>query len=581
MEQGIPHMAATTPIGDALADVVVFLLAAILAALGVRQLKWSPVVGYLIAGAAIGPHGFALVADVAEVHLLAEFGVVFLMFTIGLELSPERLKAMRSHVFVLGGLQVVVTALVITLAGKAFAFSTPQAVIIGLALALSSTAVVTRLLMERDALSRPVGRRAFGVLLFQDMAVVPILLIVGAFGEEVQSFTLADLWGIGQALAAIGAMIFAGRYLARPFFRLVASAQSAELFAATTLLVVLASAWLLESVGLSLALGGFLAGVLLAETEYTTQVELDIEPYRGLLLGLFFITVGMAIDIQVVLGAFHWILLVLLLMLTIKAGVIIAIARALGLSLVRALRLGLLLAQAGEFGFVVFNAATAEGLLGGEVVQILIVAIGISIALTPALAALADRLDRRFAKRGLPDGDDLEATASSLEDHVVIAGYGRVGQTIARLLEEIRQPYIALDLDPVRVGAANKREVPAFFGNAGSAEVLKAAGLQRAAMLVITLDSPAAAVRAVTAARRVSPDLPIVARAHDHAHGRELERLGASAAVPETLEASLQLGGQVLRGMGMSHGASDDIIERLRMGDYAALSEIEPAERTS
>jgi len=571
----------TAPITDltapasAVGDVIMFLMAAILAALGVQRLKWSPVVGYLIAGAVIGPKGMGLVHDGAQIHELAEFGIVFLMFTIGLELSPARLKAMRGHVFGLGGLQVVLSAVAITTIAYALGFSREGSLVIGLALALSSTAVVMRLLMERDALARPVGQRAFGILLFQDMAVVPILLVIdNLVPTEPGSAAAFDPWAMGIAVFAVLLIVLAGRYLARPLFRLVGAAKSPELFAATTLFVVLASAWLMEQAGLSLAMGGFLAGVLLAETEYKTQVELDIEPFRSLLLGLFFITVGMAIDPAVILSSLHWVGLAILAMIAVKASIIALLARVMGLAHPRPIRLGLLLGQAGEFGFVVLTAALGHGLIDSETVQILNVVIGLSIALTPALAALADRIETHVTGRDLTAGDDLESTAQGLEGHVVIAGYGRVGRTVGRLLEETRIPFLALDLDPERVAQARSRNVPAFYGNSASAPVLRAAGLERAAMLVVTLDQPAAAIRAVNTALKVRSDLPIVARAHDRAHALELERLGASAAVPETLESSLQLGGQVLRSMGLSHGSCDDIIEHFRLRDYAALSAV-------
>jgi len=570
--QDAASVAAMPAAGSAVADVLVFLIAAVLAALGVQRLKWSPVVGYLIAGAIIGPHGMGLVSEGAQIHLLAEFGIVFLMFTIGLELSPARLRSMRGHVFGLGGLQVALTALAITLIARALGFGPDSAVVIGLALALSSTAVVMRLLMERDALARPVGQRAFGILLFQDIAVVPILLIVSSLGQAETMTHLIDLNALGKAALAVLLVVLAGRYLARPLFRVVGSAKSPELFAATTLFLVLASAWLMEMVGLSLAMGGFLAGVLLAETEYRTQVELDIEPFRGLLLGLFFITVGMVIDAEVIVSALHWIVLAILVMIAVKAAIIAGLSRIMGLAYPKPLRLGLLLGQAGEFGFVVLTAALAQGLIEAEVVQVLNVIIGVSIALTPALTVLAEWLDTRLSGRDLGAGEDLETTAGRLEGHVVITGFGRVGRTVSRLLQETRIPFIALDLDPARVAEAHRRGIPAFYGNSASGAVLRAAGLERAAMLVITLDQPAAAIRAVQAALKVNPDLPIVARAHDRKHALELERLGAAAAVPETLEASLQLGGQALRGMGFSHGSCDDIIERLRLRDYAAIS---------
>lgn len=555
-------------------EVIVFLVAAVASALAVQRLKWSPVVGYLIAGAIIGPFGIGLVGDIEEVRTLAEFGVVFLMFTIGLELSLDRLKAMRRFVFGLGALQVALSTIPIAGIALAFGLGRQAALVVGLALALSSTAVVVRMLMEQEALSTRVGQRAFGVLLFQDIAVVPILLLVSLLGDEAPSLSMAALLAVAEAALAIGAVIVVGRYVARPVFREVSAAKNPELFAATTLLLVLTAAWLMHHVGLSMALGAFLAGLLLAETEYATQVELDIEPYRGLLLGLFFISVGMAVDIRVVLASFHWIALALIALLAVKASILFVLGRLFDLKDGRALRLGLLLAQAGEFGFVVFAAAFGYGILDAPTVQILTVVVGLSVALTPALSAAGVRLERALVGRGLMRSDDLEETAGELEGHVIIAGFGRVGQTLATLLSQQKINFVALDLNPEGIAAAARRGLPVFYGNSSSHEVLKAAGIKRASVLAITLDTPSAASKAVQAARAANPDLAIVVRARDHAHGHEMEEMGATASVPETLEASLQLGGQVLRSVGLSHTTADDLIESLRINDYAAIRDL-------
>ncbi|GGO08883.1 potassium transporter TrkA [Iodidimonas muriae] len=561
--------------GSALMDALVFLLAAILAALGVARLRWSPVVGYMVAGAVIGPFVLGLVDDSPQIHMLAEFGVVFLMFTIGLELSPQRLRAMRGMIFGLGGLQVVLSAAAIGLAASLLGLTMEAAVVVGLALGLSSTAVVMRLLLDQDALATKVGRRTFSVLLFQDIAVVPILLLVSALADGAPAFSLAALKAIGEAIVALVVVWGLGRFAAQPFFRLVARTKNSELFAATTLLVVLGAAWAMERVGLSLELGAFLAGLLLAETEYRTQVELDIEPYRSLLLGLFFLTIGMALDPMLILDEIGWILALLVSMLAIKAIVAFGLGWIFDLEKGGRERFGLLVSQAGEFAFIVFAAALALGLLDSREVQILSVVVVLSIALTPALDALGRWFERRVAIVDTPGNQTkLEDTGGHLEGHVVIAGFGRVGQTLAKILCSQRIDYVALDLNGDTIMRATRRGWSVFYGNAASAETLKAAGLYKASSLVVTLDNPASAARAVKAARRINPDIPIIVRSRDHAHGVELEALGASACVPETLEASLQLGGQVLRTLGLPHSTADHIIDGLRSEDYANIRDL-------
>lgn len=558
-----------------LAQVVIFLVSALLAALGVQRLRWSPVVGYLIAGAVIGPHALGLVQDSPTIHLLSEFGIVFLMFTIGLELSLERLRSMWRYVFGLGALQVALSGLAIALAAMALGLDGTEATVIGLALALSSTAVVMRLMMDQENLGSRVGRRAMGVLLFQDIAVVPILLLIGLMAEPAaRSISQSALVAAGQALLALVMVIIAGRYLGRPLFRIVASAQSSELFSAFTLLVVLSAAWLMESVGLSMAMGGFIAGVLLAETEYSAQVQLDIAPFRSLLLGLFFIGVGMAIDPTVVLDSLHYVLAILLGLLLLKAALLVALGRLSGLKRGELAHFGVLLAQGGEFAFVVFASAGTHDLLPQAVEQVLIIVVGLSIALTPALAVAGRRLEQRWQRRDLPGTDRLDTTGGELEGHVVIAGYGRVGRTIARLLSDQGLAFIALDMNSYNIARASADGHPVFYGNAGNPETLKATGIKRASALVVTLDTPSAASRTVESARRLNPDIPVIVRAADLRHGEELQRLGATAAVPETLEASLQLGGRTLRALGLSHTICDEILERVRTRDYAAFSEI-------
>lgn len=564
-------MAATnTP----LFDVLILLSAAVLAVPLFRLLKIGSVLGYLVAGIAIGPHALRLIPEVEDIRRLGEFGVVFLLFAIGLELKLSRLAAMRRLVFGLGSAQVVVTAAV--LAGLVMAFSdlaAPVALVVGAGLALSSTSVVLQILMDRGELTDRAGRVSFAVLLMQDLAVVPVLLMVDAVGGGGgESAPKLMAGALTKAIATGLLIIAAGRLLVRPFLRLMASTRSAEVFAAAALLVVLGTAWATEQAGLSMAMGAFMAGVLLAETEYRHQVEADIQPYRGFLLGLFFMTVGMNLDLGLLAHDFLTVLLLLGALIAIKAAIMIGLGLVFRVGADVAVHSGLLLAQGGEFAFVVFAEAGAKGLLPPVVGQALTLAVTASMIVTPALAAMAGPLAARFHRpqSGIGRLEDM----AGLEDHVILAGYGRVGQTVADLLTERNIPYVALDLAADRVMAARAENRPVFFADASRHQVLTAAGAARARAMVLTLDRPGAAERTVAAARLNFPELPIFARARDHEHGGVLVRQGATVAVPETIEASLQLGATVLRALGTARGDIEALLDGNRQQFYTGLGQV-------
>lgn len=581
--EGARRMAGVAEAGHAVAgvmvldDIMIFLVAAVAAVVTLHRLGWSPVVGYLIAGALIGPYGLGLVRDDKTIHHLAEFGVIFLMFTIGLELSFERLKAMRRDVFGLGGAQVIVTMLVIAGVVLVFSGNWILGVVIGGALALSSTAVVLQLLIERDELASKVGRKAFSILLFQDLAVVPLLLMVSLLAGDAPSIGLTAALAVGEALVAIALVLFLGRLLLRPLFRAVAATRSSELFTAASLLTLFGIALVMEAVGLSMALGAFLAGLLLAETEYRQQIEMDIEPYKGLLLALFFMTVGMGLDWRFVVDNVGSVLLFLGGILLLKAVLITGLGRVFGLNWGESARLGILLAQTGEFAFVILGLAVGYDLVEDGLVQLLFVATGFSIALTPAFMAVGHPLERAICGRlTQAKADTLEETARDLEGHVIIAGFGRVGRAVCRLLRRHKVSFVALDMDPHQVGEAFKRDLPVFFGNAARMDILKTARIDRALAVVVTLDQPAAAGRAVQAIRKLNPDVSIFVRARDTAHGKELEELGATGAVAEAIEGSLQLAGRVLESIGTPADVVNQTIAEFRRDDYALL-EAEPA----
>lgn len=561
---------------EILHDVLVFLVAAVVVVPVFRRLRSSPVLGYLAAGLLIGPHGLAFIRYTESAHTLAEFGVVFLLFMIGLELSFVRLRALGRYVFGLGSLQVAVTGLLIGSIAWKWGSTVEAAAIIGGGLALSSTAFVLQLLVERGERATRFGQVSFAILLLQDIAVVPLLILVTLLGQGEGSFIAAVGGATIRAVVALVLVVGIGRLILRPIYRIIAGTKSSELFVATTLLTVLGTGWLVSLGGLSMALGAFLAGLLLSETEYRHQVEADIQPFRGILLGLFFMTVGMSINIPLVGTHVGQIAALFAALLIGKSIVTTALCRGFGLPFSVSVRAGMLLSQGGEFGFILFASASALGVIPVETVQVLLAVIALTMAATPAMDYLGNRGFNFFAEQEREPGVGAGEISDDLEDHVVIAGFGRVGQTVANVLSAGGIPFVALDLDPDRVSKCRRIGLPVFFGDAGQIEVLKAAGANRARGAVITIDQPATASRLVAALKEYAPDLEIFVRARDLSHSRQLEVAGATAVVPETIEASLQLGGIVMISMGITPDEVAAIIEDLRQDDYEKLSEIVP-----
>ncbi|MEL7028161.1 MAG: monovalent cation:proton antiporter-2 (CPA2) family protein, partial [Pseudomonadota bacterium] len=542
---------------DYLRELLVFLLAAILVVPIVKRLNASPIVGYLVIGAVIGPFGLKLIDDIEGVRHLAEFGVVFLLFAIGLELSFERLQALRRMVFGLGAAQVILSALAIGGIAALWGNDPRTAVLVGAGLALSSTAMVMQVLIERREMSTPHGRASFAVLLFQDLAVVPLLFMVTIFGTAeggsvVGGFASAAL----KAVWAVAIILILGRYVARYLFRMVAWTQSSELFMGMTLLVILGTAVATEAAGLSMALGAFLAGLLMAETEYRHQVETDIQPFKGLLLALFFISVGMSIDFAAVAGNFVWMAASVVGLIALKAGILILACLAFGKPLDVAIRVGVLMGAGGEFAFIIIGAAMGLGVIPMETAQFMAAVTALSMAATPFLPALGGALAKVFSKpvedTASPESRAaaLESESAELESHVIIAGYGRVGQTAAKLLSMQKTPFIALDMNGPRVREHREGGAPVYFGDASRLDVLNRAGADRAAAFLVTLDEPEVAARTVEAARQRWPELPVYVRSKDDAHTAHLIELGATCVVPEALESSLQLSGQLLQSLG-------------------------------
>ena len=541
----------------------------------VRRLHFSQVLAFLIVGAAIGPFGFAsllpadalwrqfVIADVEGTKSIAEFGIVFLLFTLGLEMSIGKLWALRRWVFGLGSAQIFVTAALIAILAQAFGNSWAAASVLGLALALSSTAIVMQLLAERHELGTPVGRVSFAVLLMQDLMVVPLLVLVEYVGEHAgSSLVTVLLLAAGKAVAAIAVISVIGSRLVQPLFHRVSASHQPDAFMALTLLVTLGTAAATWAAGLSLALGAFLAGLLVAETAYRHQIALTIEPFRGLFIGLFFLAVGMGIDLRELKAEPLWIPLSVFGLYALKFVVTAGAMRLFGLRWGAAIEGGLLLGQGGEFAFIVIGIAVTRGLLGPEVGQFMLIVVGFSMLAAPLMARFGAALGRRLNVAA--PARTTETSLPALADHVVIAGFGRVGQLLGDVLEREGIPYLAIDRDAARVAALHAQGAPVYFGDAEHPALLAGAVADTAIAVVITLDRPEAAISIAHQLRQRLPGLPVLARARDEAHAAALHGAGVQRVVPETLEAALQLSGHVLEAVGYTLDAAQQRVQLIR-----------------
>lgn len=569
-----------------LREVMVFLVAAGIVVPLIQRLKLSPVLGFLAVGLLIGPHGlarftdtipwlgYAVISDVEEVRALAELGIVFLLFMIGLELSLDRLWAMRRLVFGLGGAQVVVTGAVIAAIALRFDNTLPAAMVLGASFALSSTAIIMQLLAENHRLGTPVGHISFAILLFQDLAVLPILFLVAAFASHGDgSAALAFFWAIGQAAIAVTIILVIGRLVIRPLFRFVGSTASREMFLALVLLVIIGTALATRQVGLSMALGAFLAGLLFAETEYRHEIEVDIEPFKGLLLGLFFVSVGMGIDITQVAAEPLWLLATAVGLYLLKGLIIHALARLFGEPRSVALEAALLLGQGGEFAFLIVGMAFGLGLIPPATAQFMALVTGLTMAVTPLVAHAARRIAAMMEAREVQRAQSGAHLPAGLVGHVIVVGYGRVGQMLGSILDTQEMPHIGLDTDAALVDRFRARGASIFYGDASRPELLRKFDIENAAALVVTMNSRQATERVVADTHRHWPELAIYARALDADHARRLLELGATHVIPETLEASLQLSEMVLMGVGLPYAAARHVIEIRRRAEQAALDE--------
>ena len=532
-----------------LQPVLILLATAVLVVVLFRQIKQPPLLGYLIVGVAIGPHAFGWVRETEQVRELAEIGVVFLMFSIGLEFSLPKLRAMRRIALWMGSAQVAVTLLVVM--GVALLLGVPWqgALVLGGALAMSSTAILAKLLAERFELNTEHGRQIIGILLFQDIAVVPLLIIIPALAAPAGDLATSVGWAMLKAAAVLTLLLFAGQRVMRAWFHVVARAKSSELFVLNVLLVTLGVAYVTELAGLSLALGAFVAGVLISETEYRHQVEEDIKPFRDVLLGLFFVTIGMLLDFRVVVQN-AWVSVILVALVAAKTFLIFGIVRFFGTSTSVALRTGLALGACGEFGFVLLAHANNAKLLDPDILQPVLAAMVLSMLAAPFIIQRSEAIVRRlnandWLMRAMQI-HNIAVQSMSAEEHVLICGYGRTGQNLARVLEQEKVAVIAMDLDPERIREAVAAGEHVVFGDAARREVLIAAGLMRARALAITYADTASALRILTHVHELRPEMPVVVRTTDDTDIDKLKDAGAAEVVSEIMEGSLMLASTTL-----------------------------------
>jgi monovalent cation:H+ antiporter-2, CPA2 family len=532
---------------DPLLQILILLAASVLVVAGVRKLKLPAILGYLVVGMLLGPHALALAVDNDTIQSLADFGVVFLVFTLGLEFSLPRLVAMRWEVLGIGGAQVLATtALVAAAAAVFFKIEPAVAVVIGGAVAMSSTAIIIAQLTEQSENNRTHGRLAVAICLFQDLSFPLFLALVSALAAQGGADATHLLGAVAIAVLALILVLATGRWLLRPLFLGIASVKSAELFSLAVLLAVLASSWATHKAGLSLALGAFLAGMMLAETEFRHQIEATIRSYRDVLLGLFFITVGMLLDVHLLLRDLPLVVTILIAMLVLKAAVVAVVAKPATKNWFKSLRTGVVIAQGGEFGFALLTLLLQRELAAPSVVQPLLAATVLGMVLSPLLIRHNRRITRIVLNESRPVPTEamreVQATLAVAErDHVVICGFGRVGQNIARVLEQTGFEYIALDLDPYRIRAGRQAGDPVIYGDAGQAKVLENVGVAQASCVVITFAGPEVALRILRSVRELRSDVPILVRTQDDSRLVELQRAGATEVVPETFEASLML----------------------------------------
>lgn len=562
-----------------LTDALILLAGSVLAVSLLQRLRFPPMFAYFAVGVVVGPHGFGWVPHTEQTHALAEIGVVFLMFTVGLEFSLPQLVAMRREVLTLGGAQVVTSILAVGGAAWLIGLPPEAALVIGAAFAMSSTAMVTRYLAQRSELRSDHGLLSVAILLFQDISVPVFLILIPALSKQTQTPLIQALLAAAvKGAGVIGLMLVVGRWVLRPAFRVVAGYRSPELFTLLALLASLAAAWATRYAGLSLALGAFVAGMMLGESEFRHQVESDIRPFRDVLLGLFFVMVGMMLDLHTLVAGFGGIVAIALGVALFKAVSITALAAWAAAPPVTAVRLGLVLPQGGEFGLALLVLALSAGLLQGTVGQTALAALIVSMAVAPIMMRHSERLAGWLVRAG--GGTARQRKPETLPEqggpgrHVIIAGYGRVGQNLTRLMELEAVPYLVVDLDPDRVALARAAGESVRYGDATQHAVLESAGLADASAVVLTFGDAPTARKILSHIRSLRADIPVLVRVRDDSALDSLREAGATGVIPETLEASLTLASHLLVLLGMPAARVAGRLEKVRRERYEILREL-------
>ncbi len=557
-----------------LLEILILLAAAVFIVTIFKLLRLSPVLGYLAAGGAIGPYGLAIIGDIESTTYIAEFGVVFLLFSIGLELTIERLKSMRLHVFGFGSAQMIICGTLIGSFCYLFGIDPASSIIIGGGLALSSTAIVLQILAERKEQSTQIGRLSLSALILQDLAVAPLLIMVTLLAQENANLSEVIIDALVKAVITLFIIFIIGLRLLRPLFALIAASKSQELFIATILLIVLGSSYVTEWAGLSLALGAFAAGLLIAETEYRPQVEADIAPFKGLLMGLFFMTVGMKLDYMILSTELWKIIFLTTLLLASKFVVVMILSRLFGFRRGCSIQAGVLLAQGGEFAFVLFDLAAGAQVLDKEISQLLLVIITLSMAVTPLMVTFGKKISRRFELTNPVhlESSEISKETLDLDGHIIVAGFSQLGRNVCKLLQSEKIKFVALDDNPTNVHHGRKIATPVFYGTTTRTDILKSLGIERAKMIVITLKSKEETDQAVKSISRTFPTIPIIARALDREHADHLRNLGATVCMAEKFETSIHLGSTILDYSGFTTNEIYRIIENFRQNEYPISS---------
>jgi CPA2 family monovalent cation:H+ antiporter-2 len=557
-------------------DVLIILTVSIMIVVLSRHLKLSPVLGYLVAGTFLGQYGYNILLNPDYASTIGEFGVVFLLFTIGLELTIERMIQMRLYVFGFGGLQLLLTTIALIFAiDYYFNFTMPITIVVGASLSLSSTAVVLQVLAESRRQASQVGRISLAVLLMQDLAVVPLLAALPIISQPHSDIT--KMLGIAalKALAVVIGITIIGRLFLKPLFTVVSSTQNNDIYVPTTFLLVLSAAAATERLGLSDAMGAFLAGLLIAETEYRNKVEHSITPFKSLLLGLFFMSIGMNIDLSFIVKNWQKVLFAATGLLMVKGVIIFFICKLFRFRWGAAVHAGLLLSQGGEFAFVLLELAMGQKVLLAADGQLLLVVVAITMAITPILSTLGMKLEDKFSLDQQLDNNQEFKGVGDLDKHVIIAGFGRVGRVVAYMLTREKINYIAVDSNNALVKKARNQGFPIYHGDPSHVDTLHSVGIKRANAIIFTIDDNASLRKAVKMISQTYKNIQIISRVDDYRHGLGLRKLGANVTVPSTIETGIQLGGASLQHLGISESEVISIKEQIRQNHYSLIEEME------